>query len=98
MKGIIKEGFDLDHAERQLFGPGVYSTPNFGVAAGYGRQKIFTQPDGKKYIAVLECRVNPETVRSVKAPGRLNFANYAISPKEEDVRPVKLLYHYIGEG
>ncbi|GMH46116.1 hypothetical protein BSKO_14080 [Bryopsis sp. KO-2023] len=80
-KAIAEMGFLLSKAKRCSYGRGIYTTPDIRTAIG------FSTPfynDRRKFVVVLQNRVNPKTLRKVATP-------YWLSPNEDDVRPYRIL-------
>ena len=82
-EGIAKEGYDIKFGTRFLFGKGIYSTPDSGIAEVYATE--FSK-DGKSYKIVLQNRVNPAKLRKVKETGD----QYWIVD-DSDIRPYGIL-------
>ncbi|XP_046439667.1 uncharacterized protein LOC124190843 [Daphnia pulex] len=79
---IAEEGYKLSKGERFLYGKGIYSTPDIGVASLYA---VEANVDGKIYKFVVQNRVNP---RNLKKVGKdvTKIGEYWISPNDEDIR------------
>ena len=81
---IVEEGYDGDKLERELFGRGHYSTPDIEVAARYATD---FQVEGKRYLAVIQNRVNLK--KSSLIPKELTGAgaDYYVTPSSDDIYP-----------
>lgn len=55
-KGIIQSHYKV--GDRQLYGRGIYSTPDLSQASGYARDFV-SKTNGKTYRMVLQNRINP---------------------------------------
>ncbi|KAJ8003898.1 hypothetical protein DPEC_G00153170 [Dallia pectoralis] len=55
-KGIIQSNYRA--GDRQLYGRGIYSTPDLDQASGYAREFV-SKTNKKKYRIVLQNRINP---------------------------------------
>jgi hypothetical protein len=80
---IGEEGYKLSKGERNLYGDGIYSTPDIEVASLYAAE---ANVDGKTYKFVVQNRVNPETIIKVDK-AVTGVGEYWISPNEDDIRP-----------
>jgi ubiquitin len=77
---IADEGFKLAKGLRFAFGRGIYTTPNVSTAELYAKE--FTWDDGKRYIVVIQNRVNPANLNK--------YGDYWVSPGDEDIHPYGL--------
>lgn len=57
VRGITKAHYKP--GSRNVFGSGIYSTPNINVAIGYSTE-FHSKNDGKTYKVLLQNRINPE--------------------------------------
>ncbi len=58
-EGIIQTHFKA--GDRQVYGRGIYSSPDINVAENYAKDKTFTsQKNGKTYKVIMQNRVNPK--------------------------------------
>ena len=89
--GIVGQGFKLEHSKRGLYGDGIYATPDFGVAAAYAMQKVFSHK-GKQYLAVVEIRIDPDKME-VKVPKDFPNTKYYIVKSEDGIRPTAIILH-----
>ncbi|XP_046439670.1 uncharacterized protein LOC124190846 [Daphnia pulex] len=80
---IAEEGFKLSQGTRFLYGKGIYSTPDIGVASLYA---MTVNVDGKSYKFVLQNRVNPTNLKKV-CKAVTGVGEYWISPNDDDIRP-----------
>jgi len=80
-RGIAEEGYLQAKAARQMYGRGIYSTPDVTVAERFA--KVF-EVEGTKYKLIFQNRVNPATL--IRIPKvKTGFGEYWISP-QEDIR------------
>ena len=68
--------------ERQLYGPGIYSTPNVDVASLYGTPSTFKE-NGETKQVVLQVRINP---LGTVIENNTSWGTYYITKKPEDIR------------
>ncbi|CAG8595888.1 10285_t:CDS:1 [Paraglomus occultum] len=83
-KSISEEGYQLSKGKRFAFGRGVYSTPDVNLAERYATEFLF---DGKKYVIVIQNRVNPKNLVKLTTTAEAGVGEYWISKAGEDVRP-----------
>ena len=95
-KGITEASYRAGH--HQLYGRGIYSTPNIDTAEHYAMSKKFTSKNGKTYKVIMQNRINPEKrVKTVKADYWLIPVRQGTSPAEEkkivetSIRPYGIL-------
>ena len=75
---------DNDHeVRRDRFGRGHYSSPNVLVAEKYGTK--FTH-SGRRYVMVLQNRVNPNTTQMISKDRTGDLDEYWITANGEDIR------------
>ncbi|CAB5373470.1 unnamed protein product [Rhizophagus irregularis] len=73
--------------KRFLFGKGIYSSPDIGIAEGYAGE---FDHNNVKYMVIFQNRVNPAGFQR-----HLND-KYWVTPKDEDIRPYGLCLKRIG--
>ena len=83
-KSISEEGYLLSKGKRFDFGRGVYSTPDVNLAERYATEFQF---NGKKYVIVIQNRVNPKNLVKITTTAEAGVGEYWISKAGEDVRP-----------
>lgn len=95
IKDIVEHGFKVrggKHAPRngQLFGPGIYCTPDPEIAVTYAQMEApLTTYEGDTYYVVFQLRVRP---RSYNEHWHIQDQNYCwVVPDERDVRPCGIL-------
>ena len=77
---IVEGGYDTSKCVRQLYGPGIYSTPDIKVAEGYAAEFTY---NGEKLQCILQNRVNlQETTEHKTARGI-----YFVTPDVNYIRP-----------
>ena len=79
-----KKGYDGDKLERELFGREHYSTPDIEVAAKYATE---FQVEGKRYLAVIQNRVNLRTSRIISKELTGAGSDYYVTPSSDDIYP-----------
>ena len=85
---IIRGGYDDSFSSRQLYGDGIYSSPDIEVAIRFGRQKGNKyKVDGKWYEAVLQNRVSLDHLKVVSNAETHNNGEYWIQPDDTKIRP-----------
>ncbi|XP_064385403.1 uncharacterized protein LOC135334225 [Halichondria panicea] len=82
--GIVDEGFKA--GPRELYGPGVYTSPSLAVADYFAG--IVIEKNQTKYKCVLQSRVDPRYLRVIPD---INGHHYWISPENNAVRPYGIL-------
>ena len=82
-RSIAEEGYLLSKGKRYAFGSGIYSTPDINVAERYATEFEF---EGRKYVVVLQNRVNPKNLIKIEAK-RTRDGEYWICKGEQDIRP-----------
>ncbi len=95
-EGIIQTHFKA--GDRQVYGRGIYSSPDINVAENYAKHKTFTsQKNGKTYKVIMQNRVNPKkreimdkNIWLVPIPGGTS-AKQEKEIVESSVRPYGLL-------
>ncbi|CAG8626979.1 9214_t:CDS:1 [Paraglomus brasilianum] len=83
-KSISEEGYQLTKGKRFAFGRGVYSTPDVNLAERYATEFQF---DDKKYVIVIQNRVNPKNLVKITTTAEAGVGEYWIAKGGEDVRP-----------
>jgi hypothetical protein len=83
---IEEEGYKLCKGERNLYGNGIYSTPDINVALLYADTTEEKGRNRKKFKVILQNRVNPKTLQKV-SKAENDVGEYWISPNEDDIRP-----------
>ena len=71
---------------RFVYGVGIYSTPEPGIAEQYASRFVY---EHNSYKLILMNRVNMETTNSVYVPG---VGVYFVTSKETDIRPFAILF------
>lgn len=84
IQGIVKEGYDMGRAAHGLFGKGLYSTPDIGVAATYAETFKY---EGKEYKMVLQNRVNMSGTKEVAKEKTGVGAEYYVTSSSNNLRP-----------
>ncbi|CAG8621914.1 7726_t:CDS:1 [Paraglomus occultum] len=82
-RSISQEGYLLSKGKRFAFGRGIYSTPDINIAERYATEFEF---DGRKYVIVIQNRVNPKSLVKIEAR-ETGVGEYWISKEGKDVRP-----------
>ena len=82
---IEEEGYKLCKGKRNLYGNGIYSTPDINVALLYADTTEEKGQNQKKFKVILQNRVNPKTLQKV-SKAENDVGEYWISPNEDDVR------------
>ena len=59
---IHDTGYDPNRSEGQVYGPGIYCTPDIRVAETYAKRRGPFECNRKKYLCVLQNRVNPDKI------------------------------------
>ncbi|CAB4393438.1 unnamed protein product [Rhizophagus irregularis] len=86
-ESIANEGYLVSKGKRFLYGKGIYSSPDIGIAEGYAGE---FDHNNVKYKVIFQNRVNP-------AGFQRHFNDkYWVTPKDEDIRPYGLCYKRIG--
>jgi hypothetical protein len=87
---IAEEGFKLNRGERDLFGKGIYSTPELAVANRYASSFVH---QGTSYKCILQNRVNPKYLKVI--PKSQNGVGiYWLSASENNVDESELIRPY----
>ena len=81
---IYNNGYRPGH--NNLYGVGIYCTPNIETAAGYATE--FTGDDGKRYKLVLQNRVKPSAIK--KASDKGGPDDYWYIEDGKDIRPYSI--------
>ena len=84
IQGIVKSGYDRSRLRRERFGKGHYSTPDIEVAKGYAANFEF---EGKKYLMVLQNRVNLANSTIIPKEVTRAGAEYFVTPSRDSIRP-----------
>jgi len=87
---IATEGYNLNKSVRNMYGRGIYSTPDPVVAERYAT--LFTHK-GRKYKLIFQNRVNPNTLIKVSKQ-ETGVGEYWISPNQADIRPYGVCIKY----
>jgi len=82
-KSIAEDGYDLSKGKRKLHGVGIYSTPDIAVAEKHYAQQF--EYDEKKYMVVVQNRVNPNTVDKIPKEKAV-LGEYWITKEQKDTR------------
>lgn len=85
---IADTGYFLSMGQRFKFGEGIYSTPDIRIAERYATE---FEHEGKKYLIVLQNRVNPITLKKMKNADNIGTEEYWLNPEQSDVRPYGIL-------
>ena len=81
---IYNNGYRPGH--NNVYGVGIYCTPNIETAAGYATE--FTGDDGKRYKLVLQNRVKPSAIK--KASDKGGPDDYWYIEDGKDIRPYSI--------
>jgi hypothetical protein len=85
IRPICSGGYDTGKCTRQMFGPGIYSTPSFAVAESYAKQFVL---NGVSYKMLLQNRVNLVSSKIVPRESmNCAEADYFVTPDDKDIRP-----------
>ena len=84
IQGIVKSGYDRSRLRRERFGKGHYSTPDIEVAKGYAANFEF---EGKKYLMVLQNRVNLANSTIIPKEVTRAGAEYFVTPSRDSIQP-----------
>lgn len=88
-ESIAQAGYKASKCVREVFGKGIYSTPDIETAAEYAATFQFR---GKKYKVIVQNRVSPQSL--VKVAGVLcngRKTEYWITAVESNIRPYGIL-------
>ena len=80
--GIAKQGYLLSKGQRQMYGEGIYSTPNIEVAAGYAQP---FNHNGTTYRVVFQNRVSTTDLCIIDAE-ETRVGEYWVQPHQELIR------------
>ena len=80
---IADGGFDPGKNKRELFGPGIYSTPSIDVASRYASKFTYK---GKRFKVVLQNRVNLCSSDVIPAEKTGVGAAYFVTPDDNNIR------------
>ncbi len=91
---IVVDGFDTTKCTNNNYDTGVYSTPSFDAAISYANLNPYRdKKDGLLYVVILQCRVNPETVKVIpENETNHKGAEYWLTQNADDIRPYKFIY------
>ncbi|KAH7721569.1 hypothetical protein AAVH_10868 [Aphelenchoides avenae] len=67
IREIVRTGFHMSKAKRTAFGRGIYCAPDPTTAKQYATQFV---ENGRRYRAILQCRVDPRKYRVAKVADR----------------------------
>ena len=81
---IASKGFELRKSERQLYGKGIYSSPDPEVAEGYAKKFMH---EGKEYKLMFMNRVNMNNTMEIYA----DLGIYYVTSNESSIRPYAML-------
>ena len=84
IKGIAESGYDSSKLRRELYGKGIYSTPDIEVAKGYAQKFGF---QGKSYLMVFQNRVNLANSTIIPKERTGAGAEYFVTPLQDNIRP-----------
>ncbi|CAB4045711.1 ubiquitin domain-containing, partial [Paramuricea clavata] len=84
IRRICSGGYDTGTCTKQMFGPGIYSTPSFAVAESYAKQFVLK---GVSYKMLLQNRVNLNSSNIVAKENNHTEADYFVTPDDKDIRP-----------
>jgi hypothetical protein len=77
---IVTDGYDNKKWEREVYGRGIYSTPDLKVAEYYATQFNYK---GESCTCILQNRVNLKKTKVVEP----THGTYFVTPDEDDIRP-----------
>ena len=87
-EGIASEGYDVKYSKRQMYGRGIYSSPDLSHVECY--HAIEFRNNGKEYKIVFQNRVNPDKLRKA-------FRDKYWITDDSDIRPYGILVKEIRE-
>ena len=77
---IVEGGYDTSKCRRQLYGPGIYSTPDLRVAENFAPSFTYK---GETLQCILQNRVNLKKTKVHRTPGGI----YLVTPDVNYIRP-----------
>ncbi|KAH7695688.1 hypothetical protein AAVH_37248, partial [Aphelenchoides avenae] len=83
---ILQEGFKLEKCVAFAYGKGIYCSPDPRTALAYSLSKGGFEFQGKKYLLVIQIRVDPEKLKVVKPSHGYGNGEYWLMPTGDDIR------------
>ena len=83
---IHDTGYDPKRSSRQLYGPGIYCSPDIESVANYKYAQTF-ECKGKKYKVVLQNRVNPEKIAKQHKKKSDSYRDYSLVLIDKEITP-----------
>ncbi|KAI1732311.1 ubiquitin family domain-containing protein [Ditylenchus destructor] len=86
---ILQEGFKLEKCVAFAYGKGIYCSPDPKTALTYSMSKGGFEFKGKRYLLVIQIRVDPEKLKVVKPNGGVGGLDgeYWLLPDGTSIRP-----------